>query len=629
MLTVKGRAVFLLAVSLLTFGPAGCQEASPPTDDTSGSWLQEPPPNMSDTWNHRVKTLTIWMSGRIPAAGSGISLMLRLFWPLERKDIWGSIEDSVRQTVDEAIVKQVLKERSADLQDLQDYVTYFSETSISSEKAMWLVQSLAKSTSIFNHLAADPDHDASMMPIAVTVATIHMNLLRERYQHGSIYWGGQDPVWLTQMTDQYDAYIRYFQGRDREGKKVADSLLDRWSRWRATALREYFWKTRGLAPDCFAQLNDTYDAVNRIVTFKASICSTPHRWDTFMGVARKAFLSRATLELADETLVLVALLPRILPEGTHPDARGALSYRVDPDLRYVTVGPLGYATIPEEIPNVDPQKDPPDVYGQRLPIYPMDDLPIIEHDPEVEGTIRRVIVREWNAIDGLQFEFSDGYLGPFIGNPSGGKLHEEIVRPDGTYLAGLSFLFNDMAGSPRGMNGIKFYLNSGFETAWYGNRGGWTSYWATVRASNYEVVGAGFSSFKGQDSYGNVTSLSVKFRFRNPPLPTFRIGGTVKGLEPSRTVVLQDNGGDDLAVRADGSFTFPGMLATGADYRVTVKTQPDAQQCVVTNGSGTVVDRDVTDVTVVCSGGSLSGAILQFTETDASQAGGAHLNIVL
>ena len=60
-----------------------------------------------------------------------------------------------------------------------------------------------------------------------------------------------------------------------------------------------------------------------------------------------------------------------------------------------------------------------------------------------------------------------------------------------------------------------------------------------------------------------------------------------------------------------------------------MKTQPDAQQCVVTNGSGTVVDRDVTDVTVVCSGGSLSGAILQFTETDASQAGGAHLNIVL
>ena len=42
------------------------------------------------------------------------------------------------------------------------------------------------------------------------------------------------------------------------------------------------------------------------------------------------------------------------------------------------------------------------------------------------------------------------------------------------------------------------------------------------------------------------------------------MGGTVSGL--SGTVVLQDNGGDDLTVTANGSFTFATTVASGAAY---------------------------------------------------------------
>ena len=68
--------------------------------------------------------------------------------------------------------------------------------------------------------------------------------------------------------------------------------------------------------------------------------------------------------------------------------------------------------------------------------------------------------------------------------------------------------------------------------------------------------------------------------------PTYSVGGTVSGL--SGTVVLQDNGGDDLTVTANGSFTFATKLATGPLMRVTVKTQPCGQTCTVANGSGTI-----------------------------------------
>ena len=69
----------------------------------------------------------------------------------------------------------------------------------------------------------------------------------------------------------------------------------------------------------------------------------------------------------------------------------------------------------------------------------------------------------------------------------------------------------------------------------------------------------------------------------------------------SGTVVLQDNGGDNLSVTANGSFTFATALAGGAAYSVTVKTNPSGQTCTVSSGSGTVGSANVTSVAVSCT----------------------------
>ena len=62
----------------------------------------------------------------------------------------------------------------------------------------------------------------------------------------------------------------------------------------------------------------------------------------------------------------------------------------------------------------------------------------------------------------------------------------------------------------------------------------------------------------------------------------------------SGTVVLQDNGGDDLSVSANGSFTFATPLVSGAAYSVTVKTNPAGQTCTVSErvGDGGLGQRD-------------------------------------
>ena len=56
---------------------------------------------------------------------------------------------------------------------------------------------------------------------------------------------------------------------------------------------------------------------------------------------------------------------------------------------------------------------------------------------------------------------------------------------------------------------------------------------------------------------------------------SYSVGGTVSGL--AGTLVLQDNGGDDLSVSGNGAFAFATTLADGAAYQVSVKTNPAGQ----------------------------------------------------
>ena len=95
---------------------------------------------------------------------------------------------------------------------------------------------------------------------------------------------------------------------------------------------------------------------------------------------------------------------------------------------------------------------------------------------------------------------------------------------------------------------------------------------------------------------------------------TYSIGGTVTGL--SGTVVLQNNGGDDLSVSSSGPFTFNTPLAGGATYNVTVKTNPSGQTCTVSGGSGTVASANVTNIAVACTDNSATGGSDDFNRAD-------------
>lgn len=88
------------------------------------------------------------------------------------------------------------------------------------------------------------------------------------------------------------------------------------------------------------------------------------------------------------------------------------------------------------------------------------------------------------------------------------------------------------------------------------------------------------------------------------------VGGTVNGLSGRVTL---SNGSESLQVAANGAFTFPTKLASGASYSVIVTAQPASQTCSVVNGSGRVTSTLSNDALVTCVththalGGTVSG----------------------
>jgi 6-phosphogluconolactonase (cycloisomerase 2 family) len=95
---------------------------------------------------------------------------------------------------------------------------------------------------------------------------------------------------------------------------------------------------------------------------------------------------------------------------------------------------------------------------------------------------------------------------------------------------------------------------------------------------------------------------------------SFSVGGTVSGLIGTG-LVLELNGGDDFPVVANGNFTFPRTLLSGANYAVTVKAQPSgtSQTCILTNSLGVIGAGAVMNTSVTCAtnaytiGGTVAG----------------------
>jgi hypothetical protein len=118
----------------------------------------------------------------------------------------------------------------------------------------------------------------------------------------------------------------------------------------------------------------------------------------------------------------------------------------------------------------------------------------------------------------------------------------------------------------------------------------------SIDAANASMRYIRFCTLAGSNNWATLSELQALGVLATP----VTVGGTVSGLGGGKTLILRNNGGDDLTLTANGSFTFATALAVGAAYAVTVRTQPSGQNCTVTNGTGTA-GATVSNIAVACA----------------------------
>ena len=129
---------------------------------------------------------------------------------------------------------------------------------------------------------------------------------------------------------------------------------------------------------------------------------------------------------------------------------------------------------------------------------------------------------------------------------------------------------------------------------------------AIPSGGSYDVTVAENPSFPSEtcqitsQNSGTVTATDPNITV-NCNVNSFNVGGMVVGLTAGQTLVLTDNGSDNLTVDANGAFTFPVPVPSGGVYEATIKTQPSDDLCTISGASGTVGSADFTGIMVNCT----------------------------
>ncbi|MGJ8662456.1 MAG: hypothetical protein ACSHWU_02345, partial [Marinicella sp.] len=263
-------------------------------------------------------------------------------------------------------------------------------------------------------------------------------------------------------------------------------------------------------------------------------------------------------------------------------------------------------------------------YGQ-LQVNGSADLGMATLDAYTDGYTMQVL-DEYIIVDN---DGSDGITNPFSGIGEGGLYFIDGVTLYASYFTGdgndfsliYKFIYS-IGGNVSGLaNGNSVFLQNGSDEIIevLGN-GSYTFNNALDDGSAYNVAVTVQPTMPNQtcvvsNGSGAVNGSAVTNINVSCTTNTYSIGGNVLGLAPGNQVLLQNNGGDDVLLGANGAFNFPLAITDGNGFSVAVAGNPLApnQTCDVINGSGTVNGNNITDVVIQCVtntytiGGSVTG----------------------
>lgn len=81
----------------------------------------------------------------------------------------------------------------------------------------------------------------------------------------------------------------------------------------------------------------------------------------------------------------------------------------------------------------------------------------------------------------------------------------------------------------------------------------------------------------------------------------YSLSGNLIGLNSGQRLVISNNGGENITLSANTSFSLPDQILQNGNWSVVVVSQPKGQLCTISNGSGSAAIGDMRNIEISCA----------------------------
>jgi len=374
---------------------------------------------------------------------AAIGVMIEVFWPPDDEDVWAKIEDQVQDLVNKALLEKELEDRQGDinaiLADMHQYVE-----ALGHEKSYWMNSILAKCIDTNEHIKIHPESHPHTIGITITLAYIHLNMLRERLLYGKfMYNEDNSEFWRQDLEYQVADYQNYLSTAYKE-----------WRDWRNGEIEANSWSTGFIIADCYGETKDKETGEN--VKYHQSGCSLDSyfeddvkRTKTYMFNELRGKFMRQLYQASFELIRFI------------PGMENHLEYAL-PDDRILEFGPY----TPYVLQYLKDHQE----HEGRYSYSP-------HWDESNNNVLTQISVSEGNYIDGLQFTYED-FEGHLMGKLRGSPL-EFVFDGKNVTLLNVTMGYGSENGyyqwSDNGLVEMQLWFSDGTTSGPLGNHGGNTN----------------------------------------------------------------------------------------------------------------------------------------------------------
>ncbi|MBB5637081.1 hypothetical protein HDE68_002994 [Pedobacter cryoconitis] len=169
-----------------------------------------PAPSPKESWESKVRTVTLALASKAPYIGSAISFIIKSFWKEAKADIWAQISDNVSNVIKLAFLEFEMNRDGSELMAIKSDMISYVMAKNKTEQAMKLSILISKCTEMYFKLTKSKQK-IELIPFTVTFSIIHLGILKERINSGKSLFGEFDEAWVFDLQQQIDSYQTFFR----------------------------------------------------------------------------------------------------------------------------------------------------------------------------------------------------------------------------------------------------------------------------------------------------------------------------------------------------------------------------------------------------------------------------------